>query len=76
MKVSIGRIVHVVNVVKTQRKTLPAIVVAVADDQSVDVQMFSDRHAGHSFLPAVRHESTDAPDPLHDMFWTWPPRES
>lgn len=78
MKVSIGRIVIVVTVVNGEHKPLPAIVVMVHDndDDAVDVQMFSDRHAGHSFLPEVRHETSRPVDSTKDMFWIWPPRES
>lgn len=79
MKVSIGRIVLVVDLTSKDSQTRPAIVVMTHDnaDQAVDAQMFLDDDAGVRLVSNVPHESSAAVDQEQDVFyWIWPPRES
>ena len=76
MKVSIGRIVLIVNRTQGEHITRPAIVVTVSDNdyQAIDVHVFGE--APVTFLYDVRHESAVHVDLVQDVFWIWPPRES
>lgn len=72
MKPTIGRIVHVASEYEEDEPSA-AIVVHVVDEQTVDVQIFQDRHGGIVFMSKLKHESVAGPT---DLFWRWPPRDS
>lgn len=73
MKPTIGRTVHIAS---SGAARVPAIIVAVNDDQwqSLNVQAFLDQSvAGVVYMSGVPHESTrEHADQVH---WRWPPRE-
>ena len=67
MKATLGRIVHCTGPGLEAR---PAIVVAVNDDGSVNLQLFEDRHAGYVYMRDMKHES----ETHRGLYWFWPPR--
>lgn len=68
MKPSVGRIVHCLGGRVTEPRV--AIVVAVNEHDSVNLQLFSDCHAPLIYMADIPHESNAA----GDLFWRWPPR--